>query len=196
MNPLLQIVAVAAVAFVSTSADNLAAMIAMLATRELRPHRVAAGYLSASWLIDAAAWGASKLVEALPPPYLGLLGIVPLGLGVQRALALRRPAPQRAGPFPITGGAFTAGIVTLAQGADNSLVYASLFSDTANRLDPYLFTTLAVCATLWCALAWYVAKHSPIAGIVRGAMRIVLPFLLTAIGVYILANTATDVIRP
>jgi hypothetical protein len=105
------------VAFLSTSLDNVGAMIALFAAHELRPRRVAAGYLGASWVVAAAAWGGSKLVELLPTPYLGLLGLIPLGLGVQRASALRRPGPELAGGVPTDGGALTAALVTLAQSA-------------------------------------------------------------------------------
>jgi cadmium resistance protein CadD (predicted permease) len=182
------------VAFLSTSLDNFGAMIALFAAHELRPRRVAAGYLGASWTVAAAAWGGSKLVELLPAPYLGLLGVIPLGLGLRRAWELRRSAPDVAGGVPTAGDALTAALVTLAQSADNSLVYVSLFADTADRLDSRLFATLVACPVLWCALAYWVARRSPVRGFLRRAMRLTLPFLLIALGIYILSDTVTDVL--
>jgi hypothetical protein len=57
-----------------------------------------------------------------------------------------------------------------------------------------LFATLATCAALWCALAFWLARHSPLAGVLQRALRFALPFVLIAVGTYILGHTVTDVL--
>jgi cadmium resistance protein CadD (predicted permease) len=173
--------------------DNFGTMIALFAASHLRPRRVVAGCVGASWIVAGLAWGASKAFEFLPASYLGFAGVVPLGLGIQRAWELRRWRPDIA-PVPKGTGIAAAALVTLAQSADNMVVYLSLFADTANKLDAVLFTTFAVCATAWCALALWIARHSPVAGILRRVMVLAVPFLLIAVGVYVLRDTMTDVL--
>ena len=62
------------------------------------------------------------------------------------------------------------------------------------ELDPRLFTTLAACAGIWCAFAFWLARHSPLAATLQRRMRFVLPFVLIAVGMYILSDTVTDVV--
>lgn len=194
LNPSLQIIGVGTVAFVSTSVDNLAVLVALFSARQLRPRRVALGYLGAIWIVAGAAWGGSKLLNLVLATDFGFLGVIPLGLGITRAWGLRRFAPDIAAPVPATGGAVATALVTLAQSTDNAVVFLSLFADTANELDARLFTTLAGCALVWCAFAFWLARHSPLAGILQRAMRFMLPFVLIAVGMYILSNTVTDVL--
>jgi len=96
---------------------------------------------------------------------------------------------------PAAAGFMTALLLTLAQGVDNLLVYMSLFADSRNELDLRVFVTLAACATGWCAGAFWLARRSPLAGVLRRAMRFALPFLLIAVGIYMLKDTVTDVIE-
>jgi cadmium resistance protein CadD (predicted permease) len=192
LNPSVQIIAIAALAFVSTSIDNLAVLIAFFAARDLRPRRVVLGYLCATWFVAGAAWAGSKLVEFVPVLNLGFLGVIPLGLGIQRAWGLRRSAPDIVAPTPTAGGAVAVALVTLAQNADNFAVFLALFADSANSLHGAVLASLATCAAFWCAFAFGLAQHSPLAGTFRRAMRFALPFLLITVGAYILSETATD----
>ncbi|HXK24961.1 MAG TPA: cadmium resistance transporter [Myxococcota bacterium] len=194
MSPSVEIVGVASAAFVSTSLDNLAVLIALFASPDLRPRRVAAGYLVASWAVAAAAWGGSKLFDLVPAPDLGFLGVVPLALGIQRVFALRHSAPDVAKPVPTAGGVVVTVLLTLSQSADNSIVYVTLFADSASVLDPIVFATLVACPVAWCASALWLARRSPLAGPLRRTMRFVVPFLLIAVGAYVLADTVTDVL--
>ena len=163
--------------------------------RDLRPRRVALGYVAASWILTGAAWGGSKLAELLPATDLGLLGVIPLGIGIRRAWELRQAPPAPGTSAPVAAGVVTAASLTLAQGADNFLVYTSLFADSKNGLDLHVFIALAACAAGWCACAFWLARHSPLAGVLRRAMRFALPFLLIAVGIYMLSDTVTDVIE-
>ena len=192
MSPSVQIVGIATAAFVSTSLDNFALLIGLFAAPDFRPRRVAVGYLVASWAVAAAAWGGSKLVELLPVADLGFLGVVPLALGIQRVFVLLRSPADVAKPVPAAGGAGVSALLTLSQSADNTLVYLALFGDSAKALDPIVFATLVVCAAVCCASALWLARRSPLAGPLRRAMRFVMPFLLIAVGVYVLADTVTD----
>jgi len=189
----LQIIGAATVAFLSTSVDNLSVLVGLFAARDLRPRRVAFGYVGASWIMTGAAWGGSKALDMLPAADLGFLGVIPLGLGIQRAWALRRSAADVALPVPTDGGIVATALLTFAQSADNLGVYTAIFADSKSALDGLVFVTLAGCATGWWALAFWLARNSPVAGALQRSMRFVLPLLLIAVGIYILSDTVTDV---
>lgn len=70
----------------------------------------------------------------------------------------------------------------------------SLFAGTADELDGLLFATLVTCGAFWCALAFWLARHSPLAGVLQRALRFALPFVLIAVGTYILGHTVTHLL--
>ena len=189
----LQILGMGLVAFVSTSLDNLGLLVAFFAGRELDPRSVCAGYLAIAFGVAGAAWTASRAALLLPAPSLGYVGIVPLLLGVRSAWQLRRPERRVVVAPPKVAGALAVALVTLAQSADNLVVYASLFADSAARLKPTLFAALAWSAVVWCALGFWLGRRSLLAGPLQRAMRFALPVLLVAVGVYILRDTMTDI---
>ena len=55
-----------------------------------------------------------------------------------------------------------------------------------------LFATLVACSVAWCALAFWIARLSPIAEVLQRRARTLLPLLFLALGAYILGATATD----
>jgi len=190
----LQIIGVAAVAFVSTSMDNLGMLLAFFAARGCRPRRVAAGYLGSEWIVIGAAWGASQFSRSFSPESLGYLGVVPIALGIRRAWQLRGPARGAAAWSPATGTMAVA-LVNVAQNSDNLMVFTCLFADSATELHGAAFGALAASAAAWCGLGFWLARRSPLAQPLQRVSRLALPFLLIAIGAYILADTETDVLH-
>ena len=189
----LQIFGMGLVAFVSTSIDNLGVLVGFFAARELDPRSVWAGYLAIACGVAGAAWTASRLAVLMPAQYLGYVGIVPLLLGARSAWRLRRQEPRVVVAPPKAAGALAVALVTLAQSADNLIVYVSLFADSASRLRPTLFAALVGSAAVWCALGFWLGRRSLLARPLERGMRFALPVLLIAVGVYILSDTVTDV---
>ena len=188
----LHVVGIGLVTFLSTSVDNLGTLVLFFAASEARPRAVCAGYLATACGVGAVAWATSQLSLFIPPAWLGYLGIVPIGLGLRSIRGLRRSGPGAVAP-PKASRAWDVALVTAAQSADNLVVYAALFADSAARLDPILFATLAAAAALWCGLGFWLGRRSPLAGSLQRAARFVLPVLLIAVGAYICLDTATDV---
>jgi len=170
-------------------------LLAFFSARGGRAQRVAAGYLGSQWLVVGVAWGASRFSKSLPQESLGYLGVVPIGLGIWRAWQLRGSARTDAARSPATGGALEVSLVNSAQNSDNLAVFTCLFADSAQALHGAVLGTLAASAAAWCGLGFWLARRTRLAQPLRRASRFALPFLLIAVGVYILADTATDVIQ-
>jgi len=195
MTPQLQIFAVALVGFLSTSLDNLGVLVALFAAREVAPWRLAAIYFAVTWTLIGLGWGMSAVAEYAIEEKVGYLGVVPIALGIRSAWLLRRPARDLSASASQVAGSIAAAALMFATSADNLLVSLSLFADAARALDSTLFATLVACSVGWCALAFWLARRSPIATVLQRAVRPLLPLLLVAVGLYILIDTATDVPR-
>ncbi len=191
------IVPVAVAAYVATNLDNTAVLVALLARYRERRVAVAAGYLTGMAALIAIGFGASAAAAAIPVEYLGLLGIVPIGVGC--FWLLRPPSTDAESPngLPATrpGTAFVvAASSQLANGTDSFLTFSVLFADSSAQADILTLITLSTCAAIVVLAALYGTRGGSFRRhVAELAMRIA-PYLMIAIGVYVLADTATDVL--
>ena len=194
MTHLLSVVGLAGAAFVSTSLDNFAILLGFFGDDEYPRRQVVLGYVSAVVLVVIGAFVAAQAVELAPVRYLGLLGVVPLSLGAVGLVRLVRIAgPVAPAARPTRGKGFMPVLlVMVANSADSFAVYLSVFSDTSDAIEVPIFATVVVLALSTAALARWLVTRSAWAGTLQKIGRVVLPFLLMAIGAYILLNTGTD----
>ncbi len=193
MSQLSAVTGLAVASFVSTSLDNFTLLLGFFADDEYPKRQVAGGYALSVVLVLLLAWGASAAVEMVPPGYLGYLGVVPLGLGLVGLYRLLRHAGPAAVAQPQRGkGFFPVLLVMLANSGDSFSVYVSVFADTAERLEIPILTVVVTCALLAAAAARWLVTRSSLGQPIQRIARLVLPFLLIAIGAYILIDTGTD----
>jgi cadmium resistance protein CadD (predicted permease) len=195
VNELLSVIGLAVATFVATSFDNFTLLLGFYADDEYPRRQVAAGYLGSALLVVLAAWTASAAAELAPASFLGLLGLIPLSLGVVGLYRLIREAGSetvstRSSP---SKGFLPVLLVMLANSGDSLSVLVSVFADTAESLEIPVVLTVAACALVYSALARWLVTRSGIGLRIQRVAPVVLPFLLIAIGIYILLDTGTDV---
>lgn len=206
MPELVSTIGVAVVVFASTNVDDLMLLAAFFADPSIETKTVVAGQffgIGTLVIASAVAGGAAVLI---PDTYIALLGIVPLALGVQRLWLLwvkRRLSAQigqgqwndvrapveAAYPTHRNGLSqlFAVAGVTVSNGGDNLGVYIPLFA-TAPRTIPLYVAVFAGMTALWC-LAAHALVNNPIIGQhVRRLGAVVLPFVLVALGFWILKD--------
>ena len=131
----------------------------------------------------AASLAASLLALAIPAEHLKWLGLVPVALGVLMLLkkAQLEETPAAAGLLQVTA-------VTIANGADNIAVYVPLFATRDAQAIAIMAGVFVVLLALWCLGARWLVHH-PAAGapLRRWGPRLV-PWVLIALGVWILAG--------
>ena len=198
MTELLTTLGVAVAVFASTNVDDVLLLAAFFADPHLRARAVVLGQflgIGALTGVSAAAAWASLVV---PPGYPALLGAVPLALGFHKLWGLRRaddPPPSdrevhaaaaRAERRTHSQVLAVAG-VTVANGGDNLGVYIPLFAREP-RLVPLFAVAFAAMTALWCLAGYHLVRHRRIGAQVRRYGHIVLPLVLVALGVWILAG--------
>jgi cadmium resistance protein CadD (predicted permease) len=196
---------VAVAAFVGTNVDNGVVTTAMVAAAPLeRAHRIAAGQVVGFCCVVAVAAAAALLLFEFSAAAVGLLGLVPLAIGVHGLIGLRHRRPGRdaqarslrTGRRPATdravGRSFTAAaLVTIASGGDNLAVYIPLFHEggVANLLA--IATVFAAGEVTLTMLILTAGRHPQARETMTRLGAVAVPLLLCVVGVLVLASAGT-----
>jgi cadmium resistance protein CadD (predicted permease) len=186
---------VAIVAFAATDIDDLFLLMMFLSSRGFPARQVIIGqYLGIGILIAVGILG-SLVALVVPTHIIGLLGIVPIGIGVKNLIEIRNndriPSTQTIPRKNKSYLAFlTVATVTISNGGDNIGVYVPLFSkySAVNQITVIAAVFIAMTA-LWCIIAYYLVNHPLLASRIRHTGNIIMPFVLIGLGIYILTDS-------
>jgi cadmium resistance protein CadD (predicted permease) len=199
MNSLIAIIPIAAGAYVATNLDNFILLVSLLARYRNHTSSVVAGYFTCMLILGFVGLWIGKAANIAPVEYLGLLGFVPISIGAFELIQLRRgKAKVTVAKEKSVDGVQKVFMTTLfsqlSNGADTIVVFGVLFIDSMPSADILTILTLAAMAVIFVFVGIYAVRHPALCEwIDRYAYR-VMPFVLIIVGVYILANTATDLL--
>ena len=195
----LTVIAVTAGAFIGTNMDNLILLVALYARFPRRTTAVAAGYIAGMLLIGAVSIAIGLGGGMIRVDRLGMLGVVPIALGIMALFQLfqhkQTGEPRKPASEISTKVVFLSVLTTqLSNGAD-SIITCSIFLAESTAETDYLIalTGLAMIA-IFAWLAHFLVKRRRVAEVVDRYGHYLTPFILILVGVYILSNTATDLI--
>jgi cadmium resistance protein CadD (predicted permease) len=191
-------VGVAATAFVGTNIDNCVVTMALVAGAPTeRAHRIASGQLAGFAVLVATAAAAAALLFEISPRVVGLLGLIPLAIGVHGLLGLRTTeggmdARREKVVRRAVGRSFTAAaLVTIGAGGDNLAAYIPLFrvGGAANlSAIAVVFVAGEVGVT---ALVLAGGRHPKARSVMTRFGSIAVPVLLCAVGVLVMVQART-----
>jgi cadmium resistance protein CadD (predicted permease) len=199
---MLSLVALAVGAFAATNIDNLFVLLAFVAEARGRTGRVMVGQYAGSLALIAIAIGLAAMLTSLPPGYVGVLGVLPIGVGLAKAWArfgARNHAnghaddPALAGRYAGPGASswWTVAGVAIAKGSDNIAVYVPLYAGHS-RADCTLITLVFVAMIgIWCAGAIWLVNHPLLGAPIRRYGTALLPLILLVIGASVIAQNNT-----
>jgi cadmium resistance protein CadD (predicted permease) len=190
-------VAIAAAAFVGTNVDNgLVAMALVAGAPEERAHRIAAGQVAGFLVLVAVAATAAAVLFEFSPKVVGLLGLVPLAIGVRGLVGLRatrgRTDRESSVAQRAVGRSFTAAaLVTIASGGDNLAVYIPLFrvGGTARLVTIALVFVAGEIGLTALVLAG--GRHPTARGVMARLGAVAVPVLMCAVGVLVMVEAKT-----
>lgn len=202
---MVETVLTAFIAFASTNIDDIFILMTLFTQvpHSLERRSIVAGqYMGIIALILLSIAGA-LIGIVVPLPYIGLLGLFPIYLGVAKVVShLRNKSDgdednameikkRRGGLIGNMIGqeAFGIAAITIANGGDNIGIYVPLFAKASL---PELGITILIFLALvyvWLAIAAYATRHPMVTDRLRKYNHILFPAVLIGLGVYIIIDS-------
>jgi cadmium resistance protein CadD (predicted permease) len=188
----IETILLAVTAFASTNIDDAFVLLAFCGDPRFKGRDVIVGQYAGMAALTVAAVTFALLAFAIPDRYVGWIGGLPVLIGILRLWKAWRERNQTEAEdvkLGAMGGIGAVAGVTIANGGDNIAVYVPLFAKAS------IPATLAICAVfaamvaVWCLAAQLLIRHRTFGAIVQKWGRRVTPFVLIAIGIYILLRS-------
>jgi cadmium resistance protein CadD (predicted permease) len=199
MGEILIIVGVTSAAFIGTNLDNLLLLTAMYSRYERQALMVTAGYFTGMALVGGIAVIIGEAGDYIPLAYLGLLGVIPITMGVVSLWKLFRNKGnmEDAGPVVDSKGltVFLALITTqLSNSADSIIAFSALLAESTDRSDFLITPTYLAMIGIFSGVAYYSLRHKKLSEFLERYGQYVTPFILILVGLYIFSNTSSDLV--
>jgi cadmium resistance transport/sequestration family protein len=191
---LLQTLVAAVVVFAATNVDDMVVLTVLYlssrATGKPAEWQIWVGQYAGIAALVAASAVAALGLKIVPERWVGLLGLVPLGLGVRSLITVLREGGARdlAPPAVATGMISVAG-VTIANGGDNVSTYTPLFHTiglTDSLITAGVFGTMT---SIWCMTARWLTSHKRATAAIEQFGHWIVPAVFILIGTLILIKS-------
>jgi len=200
LSRMLSLALLAIAGYTATNIDNLFVLLAFLAEAGSGRRRVIAGQYAGSLTLIVGSILLAALLKQLPAGYVGLLGILPIGVGLAKAWARFGPGNAHAAQTVRDGGQpaasrgsswWVVACVAVANGSDNLAVYVPLYASHSHSEGAFISLVFIVMIGLWCAGAVWLVRHPLLGAPIRRYGTAVLPLILVIIGVSVIAQNDT-----
>lgn len=185
------------VAFASTNIDDLFVLMLFFGNpRNQSRHIVAGQYLGIISLIVISFVG-SLLGLFLDNAYIGLLGFLPVFLGVKGVVKLFKKNDKK--EIDINSiddkkfnSTWSVASITFANGGDNIGIYIPLFTTLTMPEKAVMICVFLMMTACWCLAGRYLSKHPIVAKSIDQYGHIITPLVLIALGAFILYENGTS----
>jgi cadmium resistance protein CadD (predicted permease) len=186
----LELFGLAIALFASTNVDDMFVLVGFFADPKFRPREIVIGqYAGITVLVGVSVVG-SLLALVISLAYVGLFGIVAIGLGLKKLFDLYRNRDdlreEHYDPSARHTRTATVALVTLANGADNIGIYMPAFAVRPGYEIGIMVVVFGLMTGLWCLLAYRLVRHPRYGTLIRRHGRRVAPLVLIGIGVLIM----------
>jgi cadmium resistance transport/sequestration family protein len=194
----------ASTAFVATNIDDIVILMLFFSQTNSsfrRRHIVVGQYLGFLALIIASLPGFfGGLI--LPKPWIGLLGILPIAIGISYLINKEddeevqtvSDSDTRVAQnllVAIAPQTYKVAAVTFANGGDNIGIYVPLFASSNLANLAVILLTFSILIAVWCYVAYSLTRHRAIAQILTKYGKRIVPFVLIGLGIFILLESGT-----
>ncbi|HWW97739.1 MAG TPA: cadmium resistance transporter [Edaphobacter sp.] len=182
--------------FASTNVDDMFVLVGFFADPKFRPRDIVTGQYVGITALFALALLGSLLALVISRAYIGLLGVVAIGVGAKRLFDLyrNRELTESSLEHHDTGRhtrVATVALLTLANGADNLGIYMPAFAIRSPIEIGMIAIIFAVMTGLWCFFAHWIVHHPTFGKPIRRYGQRVAPLVLIAIGISILYDAGS-----
>jgi cadmium resistance protein CadD (predicted permease) len=194
-------IGVGIVLFISTNIDDMFLLSVFFADPSFARRSVVIGQFVGISALVLVSFIAALLAVAVPEGWVALLGLVPLLLGISKLPALQNFTSKETNSAEenqirdkahlsehrLHSQIFAVAAVTIANGGDNLGAYIPLFAGTMNAI-PVFISVFAVMTALWCVFGYLLVNNRFAGTVIRRYGHVMLPFVLIALGLYILSG--------
>ncbi|MCK9687395.1 cadmium resistance transporter [Scleromatobacter humisilvae] len=192
------LVALAVGLFVTTNLDDLFMLVAFFSDARVRPRQIVAGQLAGLAALYAASVVFSLLSLVVAPAWIGLLGVLPIAIGLHAFARRQRgddsddddaaPDADRAGG---RANVLVVAATTIANGGDNLGIYTPVFATRSGVEIAAIGVVFAAMTMAWVGAAFWLTRHPTIGPPIQRHGRRVAPFVLVALGAWILHDAGS-----
>ena len=178
------------IAYAATNIDNLLIMASLGAGRASRGQLVA-GFIVASGIVLLVASAAMFIDRLLPDAVLGYLGIVPISIGAYLLLFTNsgaEDATNSATTWPAIAG------LLLANSGDTIFAIGPLFAESSRGARLGLAIGFTLVASVWLVLILNLSQRVARSEVLSRLGHRMAPWMMILVGLYILSDSATDVV--
>ncbi|TFF04455.1 cadmium transporter [Cellulosimicrobium terreum] len=195
---MLSTIAAAVGLFVATNLDDIVVLTVLFAvaargTSRLRGWQIVAGqYLGLVTLI-AVSFLAALGLTIVPDEWVGLLGLIPLAIGVLalvRTLRGKDDDDEAESALKAVGLLGVAGI-TIANGGDNIAIYTPVFRTISTTDALVTIAVFLVLLALWCLFARAIGTNEKVTEGLEKVEHWLVPVVFIGLGVFILIESGT-----
>lgn len=191
----------AVVLFVATNIDDVFVLLAFFADPRTRMRDIVAGQFLGIAVLFFASLVASLLSLVFPAPYVGLLGILPILIGLVKLRASWRsshgePADDASEPAPGAVRIASVAAITIANGGDNIGVYVPVFATRSLSGVAVIGVVFAILTLMCCVAARWMVSHPWLGAPIRRHGNRVMPWLLIAIGLLVMWQARSFALLP
>ena len=197
------VISASIIAFVTTEMDDLLVMFVLFSKVNRLRENVAViigKYLGLAVLVTAGKLFAGIITQFPVEQLLGLLGIIPIAIGIRYAVREYTGAQEAAGDehpaqrlIGFCSFLLEAFIITLANGGDNIAVCLSFFSSLGRSEFVISCIVFCIMQALWCVIAISVMNAASIRSYTEESKGVIIPALFVVLGLYILIKSGTIV---
>jgi len=194
----LSTIAAAVGLFVATNLDDIVILTVLFAiaargTSHLRGWQIVAGqYLGLITLI-AVSFVAALGLTIVPDEWVGLLGLIPLAIGVLalvRTLRGKDDDDEAESALKAVGLLGVAGI-TIANGGDNIAIYTPVFRTISTTDALVTIAVFLVLLALWCLAARAIGSNEKVTEGLEKVEHWLVPVVFIGLGIFILIESGT-----
>jgi cadmium resistance protein CadD (predicted permease) len=195
---LLELVGPAVVLFISTDLDDVFVLLGFFADPRFLVRHIVAGQFIGIAVLYAVSVIGSLASLVMPIALVGLLGLVPITMGLKSAWELytsseanERVSTGNRGPAAGRANIAAVFAMTVANGGDNVSVYIPLFAMRSAANIAITGVVFGIMTAIWLYFAYWLTRHRAIRAPVQRYARLLMPFVFIALGVSILYQART-----
>ncbi|AYB29979.1 cadmium resistance transporter [Chryseolinea soli] len=187
----MEVIATGILAFVSSNIDDIFLLMLFFGDRNFKPREIILGQFVGIGALIGISLVLSLIGLVIGKTYIGLLGLLPVYLGIKGVVRLlsKEPPDEDEHPTKKKGNRSNAWVVsgvTIANGGDNVGIYVPLFATLAWPQKITVVSIFFMMTAVWCLVARYLSRHPLMAKTIDKYGHVVTPFVLIALGIYIL----------